>query len=120
MLIECIIQRAGGTEVVFGSGRKAVNYHFKPDDEGRHVCDVEDEAHIERFLSITEGYEEVGAERVEVEQEAAPVEAALPDTPLVDMSEDELRAYAIAKYARTFHPNAKSATIIAEIQNLGG
>lgn len=120
MLIECILHRAGGTEVVFGTGRKAAKYHFKPDDEGRHVCEVTDEAHIVEFLKIPEGYEEVGAERVEVEPPAPPVEAALPDTPLVDMSEDELRAYAIAKYARTFHPNAKSATIIAEIQNLGG
>lgn len=52
MKIESIIKREGGTRVSLSG----TNYHFKPDEEGRHVADVEQEAHVERFLSIPEGY----------------------------------------------------------------
>lgn len=58
MLIESKIRRTGGTSVSMGGEV----YHFAPDDEGRHVCDVTNKAHIQRFLSITEGFCLVGAE----------------------------------------------------------
>lgn len=58
MQIESLIKRKDGTEVDIGDD----NYHFKPDAMGRHVCEVTDESHIERFLSITEGYREVAVE----------------------------------------------------------
>lgn len=52
MKIESIIRRKNGTDVKLGN---AV-YRFRPDEEGRHVCDVENEDHIGTFLGIKEGY----------------------------------------------------------------
>jgi hypothetical protein len=52
MKIECTLKRKGGT-VVELPGK---TYHFKEQDDGKHVADVTNEAHIERFLSIPEAY----------------------------------------------------------------
>lgn len=53
MKIECILKRAGGTQIVLGK----TSYHFKPDDQDRHVANVEDADHIEILLRIPEGYQ---------------------------------------------------------------
>lgn len=52
MKIESIIRREGGSKVRLGSRE----YRFQPDDKGRHVAEVKDKAHVERLLSIKEGY----------------------------------------------------------------
>lgn len=52
MKIECILKREGGSVVDLGG----IEYHFEPLADGAHVADVEDKAHIDRFLSISEGY----------------------------------------------------------------
>jgi len=52
MKIECILKREGGSVVDLGG----LEYHFEPLADGAHVADVENEAHIDRFLSISEGY----------------------------------------------------------------
>ena len=52
MKIECILQRKGGTHVEM----PGKSYHFAPQDDGRHVAEVTNESHIERFLSIREAY----------------------------------------------------------------
>lgn len=52
MKIECILKRKGGTVAEIGG----IEYHFKPQEGGAHVADVKDNAHIQRFLSIPEGY----------------------------------------------------------------
>lgn len=52
MKIECILQRKGGT-VVELPGK---TYHFAPQEDGKHVADVEVESHIERLLMIPEAY----------------------------------------------------------------
>jgi len=52
MKIECILKREGGSVVDLGG----IEYHFEPVADGAHVADVADEAHIDRFLSISEGY----------------------------------------------------------------
>ena len=54
MKIESIIRRAAGTTVILGTQ----TYAFKAGEDGRHVCEVEDEAHIDRLLSIKEGFRE--------------------------------------------------------------
>ena len=54
-LIESLIRRAKGTRVTMGN----TNYHFRPDAADRHVAEVENDAHIARFLAITEGYRAV-------------------------------------------------------------
>lgn len=52
MKIECILKREGGSVVDLGG----IEYHFEPVADGAHVAEVEDKAHIDRFLSISEGY----------------------------------------------------------------
>lgn len=52
MKIECTLHRKGGT-VVELPGK---TYHFAPQDDGKHVAEVTNEAHIERFLAIPEAY----------------------------------------------------------------
>lgn len=52
MDIESKIKREGGTIVDMGTAK----YHFAPREDGAHVANVQDEAHADRFLSITEGY----------------------------------------------------------------
>ena len=52
MNIQCKLIREGGTRAeVFG-----VEYHFIPQEDGSHVAVVENDAHVERFLSIPEAY----------------------------------------------------------------
>lgn len=51
MLIESIIKRQLGTKVTLRH-----SYHFKPDQDGRHVAEVEDDADIAALLAIKEGY----------------------------------------------------------------
>lgn len=53
MKIESKIKRKAGTKVDIDG----VDYHFKPQADGAHVCEVSDKKHIQRFLSITEGYQ---------------------------------------------------------------
>lgn len=54
MLIESLFKRPNAPVNLGGR-----DYFFRPLDnnpESPHVCDVEDEAHAQRLLSITEGY----------------------------------------------------------------
>lgn len=56
LTIRCKIERKGGSVVTLDRKK----YHFKPRDEegiGPHLCDVADQGHLARLLSITEGYE---------------------------------------------------------------
>lgn len=52
MKIESILRRKPPTTVILGE----TTYQFEPDDQGRHVCEVEDPAHLARLLSISEAY----------------------------------------------------------------
>ena len=56
MKIECILKRPGGTKADIDG----IEYHFAPQPDGAHVAEVKDNAHIQRFLSITEGYQIYG------------------------------------------------------------
>lgn len=69
MQIESIIRRKNGTTVVLGE----TEYQFGPSD-GPHIATVENEAHIERFLSIPEGFRVYGdqpAKQEDTSQEEA-------------------------------------------------
>lgn len=70
--IECKLQRKGGTEVKLDK----TTYHFAPREDGAHVADVENEAHVDKFLSIPEGYRMYRGQAA-----AAPIEPAAPVTP---------------------------------------
>ena len=52
MKIECILKRPGGTTAEIGG----IDYTFEPLSDGAHVADVLNEAHIDRFLAIPDGY----------------------------------------------------------------
>lgn len=54
MKIECILKRKGGTYVEMSRPDKT--YHFAPQDDDRHIAEVTDDGHIERFLAIREAY----------------------------------------------------------------
>lgn len=58
MLIESKIIRPGGSHVSIDK----TEYHFAPDKDGKHVCEVADKRHIQRFLSIPEGFKIAGAD----------------------------------------------------------
>ena len=48
MLIECLRKRPNGTTVTLNGQ----DYHFKPDEQNRHVSEVEDKDHIKTLLGI--------------------------------------------------------------------
>lgn len=52
MQIESKIKRQGGSHIPMGD----VTYHFAPQEDGAHVATVDNEAHQDRFLSITDGF----------------------------------------------------------------
>jgi hypothetical protein len=52
MKIQCVLHRTGGTVVDLGGKQ----YHFEPLADGTHVAEVDDNAHIDRFLAISDGY----------------------------------------------------------------
>lgn len=52
MKLLCKLIRKGGTTVSMGD----TIYHFKPDAEGLHVCDVDNLDHAKRLLAIPEAY----------------------------------------------------------------
>lgn len=75
MLIECTIRRKNGSTVKLGTQE----YKFAPTDKDpRHLCEVKDEAHIERLLSINESFVAAkGAKASDDEAKKAAAEAAL-------------------------------------------
>ena len=100
MLIELTLRRKGGTVVTIDGQ----TYHFRPDTAGKHVCEVADRRHIQRFLSIAEAYQLPdtedaivnavvdNAEAVESGDENG-AEIAL-EKPVAAMNKDELEAFA--------------------------
>lgn len=72
MLIKCKQLREGGTEIDLGG----TIYHFAPNKDGDHVCDVTDKADIERLLAITEGFEKTAGKSAKGAGDAAVAEAA--------------------------------------------
>lgn len=52
MLIECKLQREGGSVVTIGEE----TYHFKPQGGQKHVATVQDPAHVTILLGIPEAY----------------------------------------------------------------
>ena len=67
MLVESIIKRKKGTQVVLGDR----HYHFLPDKDGRHVAEVKLPSHLGTLLSIKEGYRLAEVEEVAVATVAA-------------------------------------------------
>lgn len=75
MQIECKLKRRGGTKIQFTNedGDVTHHYHFvpRPDLPGEpHMAEIDEQAHVERFLSMPEGYREHTA--------TAPAKRAVP------------------------------------------
>lgn len=127
MQIQSLIKRTGGTVVTL-DGK---DYKFQPDELDRHVCDVTDKKHIQRFLSIPEGFaiadddEPVDADKApdaagtlapDVDEEA---EQAAVDEQWQDETPDEYRARLASEYEEAFgkapHHKMKTDTIAAKL-----
>lgn len=114
MQIESIIRRKNGTRVTLDR----TEYHFTPNEEGAHVADVENDAHIQRFLSVPEGFKIYRTAKVEKQPEP---EVVSPGTPATDVPEgiqpaltvDELKAAYEAKFGKKPH-HKMSATKLRE------
>lgn len=50
--IECLIKRPGGSIIELDDSK----YHFKPNGDGDHVCDVPNEGHAAILLAIDTAY----------------------------------------------------------------
>lgn len=73
--IESKLIRKGGSRVDIGG----TEYHFQPYTDGAHVCEVANEAHADRFLSITEGYRLYRGKGTPADGNAANPAGAVPD-----------------------------------------
>ncbi len=122
MLIELHIRRTRngvGSTINMPGG---VKYEFKPrpdlteGNDDAHVCEVEDEAHVARFLSIKE-YTEYGDEMTEPEPEPEPVLEEIPDEP---SEEDELKEEQDADLELAMCETIVSMTVSDAKKELGG
>jgi hypothetical protein len=100
MKIQCILNREGGSKVEIGG----IEYHFAPQADGAHVADVRDNAHIQRFLSIPEGYRIYGE----------------PEDQDGDTNTDDERLALVAEYEAKFgkkpHHKASIETIRKQLE----
>lgn len=142
MQIQLLVIREGGSKVeVFGK-----EYHFKPQPDGCHVADVEDDDHIDLLLAISEGYR---IYRPKVKPEATAPKPddnpAKPEAPFSDlsnlivseMSDDDLRLFAtevmgipaknkapiIEWYAKAFpegNPPEQSLSVVEMLRQCAG
>lgn len=98
MFIECILRRDPPAVVTLGT----TAYQFKPDSQGRHVCDVEDNAHLARLLSISEAYRLPGDEPIPQALIPAIVEHSLPTSAATLAPVDENLIKGSAVHPATF------------------
>lgn len=98
--IECKLIRKGGTHVDIDG----IDYHFAPLSDGAHVCNVENEEHVERFLSIREGYRLYCGEGKPDADPEGPEDQAAPDAPATS-ERSALAAQFEALYGKKPHHN---------------
>lgn len=123
MLVQCKHIRKGGTQAEFGG----VTYHFAPNEAGDHVCDITDEAALNRFVNeIPEGFalygDDAGKKAAKPKQAASahPLEkpAAMNITnpitgdviDLMKLDLDALRKFAADELGLELRSNVKAET----------
>lgn len=117
MKIRCKIIRKGGSHIDIDG----VVYHFAPNERDDHVAEVSEARHIQRFLSITEGYEPYEAEVAQALEEQAnqltEVEARVPTAvlPYQQWTQEELRAEYERIFGRLAPPLAKHETLVKKL-----
>ena len=116
MLIECTIKRRGGTLIPFGPADNPVNvYHFQETvDGGPHVCEVENQDHIDRLLSITESFREIKTEEVK----APPKVEGQPDYGAMDGK--QLQVAYREKFGRDAGGRMTRDTVIKRLKGVFG
>lgn len=127
MIIESIIKREHGSTVVLDDK----TYKFQPNEDGRHVAEVTEKAHIERLLSITEGFRPLKKSEtvkvsgpVQVEQaptvqpveEGGQEESDGDEEAKTDQSLDELKTAFEAKFGRKPHHKWSAERIQKELE----
>lgn len=90
MKVMCKLKRSGGTQVSIG----AETYHFKPDDDGRHVAEVKNPKHLSRLLSIEEAYclpgdEDIPAPAFDITDPRPPADGEGDDLTLDEKTDDD-------------------------------
>ena len=133
MLILSKIKRNPGTFITMKDGTR---YAFMPNDADDHVAEVENPAHIERFLSIPEGFgiysgevipEVVVADALEADDDETEDDgdddlldddlSPAPDAmPLEHMTEDDLKKLYQEELGRAPHWRAHMETLIEHIK----
>ncbi|GGE24268.1 hypothetical protein SAMN05421774_10864 [Gemmobacter megaterium] len=129
MFIESKIKRVDGSRVTMADG---ATYHFAPDPEGRHVAFVTVPEHIERFLSITEGYRiapgtvqaapAIGAKPAQatpaaITEPSEPTEPTEPTQPTDQpLNREALEALYLKATGKKPHPAAKDETLLTAIK----
>lgn len=110
MKIESLIQRKNGTTIKLDD---AV-YHFQPERPGaKHGCVVENEAHIEKLLAITEGFCVFGKKRAQIKVKQT--QQPLTDSEVLDAIDPEVMTnQQLIKWATSHGINYKSKGNIEE------
>lgn len=117
MKIQSIIRRAKGTTVKLGSNV----YFFSSEND--HTCDVTDEAHINRLLSIKDGFREAvaGTQNPPAKVKLGDVVAkehtasSLSIDGNGDVDRDDLITSYVAKFGKNPHHAMKTETIAAKL-----
>lgn len=115
--IECKLIREGGTFASIGT----TEYHFAPQADGAHVAHVEDDEHVDRFLSITDGYRLYrGAAKpaANVEAQAAPVAETVIEPVQDEPAQLDERAQLVADYTRLYGKAPRANASIDKLREL--
>ena len=106
MFIESLIKRKNGSSVTLGDN----TYRFNA--ENNHICEVNDDSHIDRLLSITNGFKAV-EQKQDGDNGSNTETGAGTNEP---QERAELVERYIAKFGKAPHPRAGIAKIKAELE----
>jgi len=109
MLIECLRKRPNGTTVTLNGQ----DYHFKPDEQNRHVSEVEDKDHIKTLLGIA-AYQIAGDDEAP-QTEADDLDSDDEEATLENMDMSELIEEHVAVFGKAPHPAAGEETLRAKL-----
>lgn len=103
MKIQCILERKGGTIAELGG----IEYHFEPLEDGAHVAEITNEAHIDRFLSIPEAYKIYHGE-LEPKGKPAPIANPVKAATPAPAQSERLRLFGSSAHPPSFDVNGKT------------
>lgn len=90
MEIESRIKREGGSDIDIDG----VVYKFRPNEKGEHVCEVDNETHAQRLISIVEGYKIPGAADPEPVNDVPEI-TNIADGPSVALDDAAVKSYLV-------------------------